>query len=122
MPERRMYTPNDARRVVAVFKERCTGRANAVSPKEFASYFTGQISERAVRQIIADRDGKDYVLSNEGRNCMFVCEDAFDADVTTRILQARAETELERVHRRRLFAASELPAQTVMALGVRQEA
>ena len=126
----REYSEADARAVVALLIQHCTGPSCAMSAEDFAAAYTGALgarggsgargglglSPRATRAILSDRDGIDFLLANEGNGLMYVCELADDGEATTRKLAARAQTELRRVARRREFAARLLRRQGMLAI------
>lgn len=120
----REYSEADARAVVALLIQHCTGPSCAMSAEDFAAAYTGALgargglglSPRATRAILSDRDGIDFLLANEGNGLMYVCELADDGEPTTRKLAARAQTELRRVARRREFAARLLRRQGMLAI------
>lgn len=115
----RAYTDAQQRGVVRLLREHVTGRASAMAQGDFYTAFLegNDISERAFRQIVSDRDGRDYLLVNEGNGRMYLADHADEAEATTRKLHARAQTELRRVARRNAYAEQELGRrQQAMAL------
>ena len=75
-----------------------------------------QMDARTVRQIIADRDGLDFVMAYE--NDLIYDADFFEQAIPhTEKLRARARSELARVGRRERYAAAKLQRrQEMMAL------
>ena len=96
------YTEAERVRVVSLLLEHCAGPGQAMTAEEF-QVLCEPVSPRQVQQILSDRDGIDYLLSRSDRK-LFVCQLADEGLATTKMLKARAASELARVARREMYA------------------
>lgn len=102
------YTHPQARKVIAELLDAHVGRANATSLQQFTDRIDRVygVSPRAVRAILADFDGIEYALHQQGDSVMFVAEYQDEADRTTRQQLSRARKLIERAWRRVHFVAA----------------
>jgi hypothetical protein len=112
----RGYTDQEYRAVVKVLQERHVGPANKartedlLSDPEIAALAHDRRSSfgRALRQIIADADGIEFVV-HAGDDGVFVAENYEQTVATTRRYLAAANALHSRVGRRNAFAGEYLP-------------
>lgn len=105
---RREYEPADVERVVRALPR---GRQEAMSLRTFVD--SVGMEARAVRAILSDRDGLDFLLAYDD-NLMWAAEFAEEGYGHTEMLRARARKELARVARRERFAATMARRQGVL--------
>jgi len=109
----REYSDMERARVVRQIRERHAGEQNATDLAD-VSRTTG-LEVRTVRAILADADGIEFVLAYEDNGRLYAAEYQEQAERHTRVLRARAKSELDRVERREQGAAG-LPRRQEMLM------
>lgn len=101
------YDQADRQALIAYMKVNCTGAANAITLKQLSDALMMGGRERAMRQIISDIDGVEFVLGT-GDGGQWIAEFYEEAEPGTARLGSQARTMQERVDRRRAFANQRL--------------
>ncbi len=105
----RDYSDVEYARVVRAMRS-IVGREHAMRQQDFAALpDCAGIEPRALRAILSDADGVEFVIVEEGPDGRYVAAWAEETEGTTRNLAARARSLADRVERRRAFAETHLP-------------
>lgn len=102
----REYKPEQYERIVQVMRDHHTGR-KAKTTYESISHATG-IYGRTLRQIMADADGREFVLAT-GDEGVWVAESYDEARGGTGRFFSQARRMRERAERREEYAQANLP-------------
>lgn len=111
----REYSPKQADIICKLFVDHHSGSHHAVTVAVFTHEVHAALRDhgfaparfldgRTVRQVLTDRDGKDFILGTAGEAGYFVCTWADDAELHTRRLERSVRTLVRRIEERRRYA------------------